>query len=449
MPDPEDLYLASEVLNYLRNRTSSEENASYPLSGFTGAGRRLYIDLLDGFNNTTTASVSTSKAAGTAVVNVNSDRQFVLAVWIQLLYALFFGVMVLVAALGNATVIWIVLAHQRMRTVTNYFLVNLSVADLLTSTLNAAFNLVYMLESHWAFGEPYCIFSNFVASLTVACSAFTMAAMSIDRYFAVVRPLWARLPRWLALAAVCGVWTASALLSLPNLLYSRTRSYRYADGSVRTVCLLMWPDGPAYMSHIDYVYNVLFLVLTYVVPVITMVVTYTGMGVVLWGSRGIGESTERQQNVLQAKRKVVRMLIAVVTLFSVSWLPYNAYFVYVSHNPHVAYLDHIQHVYLAMYWLAMSHAMCNPIVYYCMNKRFRSYFRQALCWCFPKPEATKTVSANGRAVHFQTSWTDRQQTMRVSMCSHAVLLSKDRLIAQNGGFSKGHHHSHNHDTSLV
>ncbi|XP_072145781.1 tachykinin-like peptides receptor 86C [Dermacentor andersoni] len=190
-------------------------------------------------------------------------------------------------------------------------------------------------------------------------------------YFAVVRPLWARLPRWLALAAVCGVWTASALLSLPNLLYSRTRSYRYADGSVRTVCLLMWPDGPAYMSHTDYVYNVLFLVLTYVVPVITMVVTYTGMGVVLWGSRGIGESTERQQNVLQAKRKVVRMLIAVVTLFSVSWLPYNAYFVYVSHNPHVAYLDHIQHVYLAMYWLAMSHAMCNPIVYYCMNKRNR------------------------------------------------------------------------------
>ncbi|KAH6946476.1 hypothetical protein HPB50_013711 [Hyalomma asiaticum] len=176
-------------------------------------------------------------------------------------------------------------------------------------------------------------------------------------------------------------------------------------------------------------YNVLFLVLTYVVPVTTMVVTYTSMGVVLWGSRGIGESTERQQNVLQAKRKVVRMLIAVVTLFSICWLPYNAYFVYMSHNPHVAYLDYIQHVYLAMYWLAMSHAMCNPVVYYCMNKRFRTYFRQVLCWCIPKPEATKAASANGRPVPFQTSWTDRQHTMRVSMCSHAVLLSKDRTIS--------------------
>ncbi|KAH9368488.1 hypothetical protein HPB48_018712 [Haemaphysalis longicornis] len=74
-----------------------------------------------------------------------------------------------------------------------------------------------------------------------------------QRYFAVVRPLCSRLPRWLALATVCGVWTASALLSLPNLLYSRTRSYRYADRSLRTVCLLIWPDGPAYVSRTDYV----------------------------------------------------------------------------------------------------------------------------------------------------------------------------------------------------
>ncbi|KAH6946478.1 hypothetical protein HPB50_013713 [Hyalomma asiaticum] len=183
MYDPENsaLHLAPEVLDYLRNKTSKGGNTTDPLSVFSGAGRVLYMDVMDGFNNTTATGVSTSQAAGNAVVNVNSDRQFVLAIWIQLLYALFFGVMVLVAALGNATVVWIVLAHRRMRTVTNYFLVNLSVADLLTSTLNAGFNLVYMLESNWVFGEPYCVFNSFVASLTVACSAFTMAAMSIDR----------------------------------------------------------------------------------------------------------------------------------------------------------------------------------------------------------------------------------------------------------------------------
>ncbi|EEC02440.1 tachykinin receptor, putative, partial [Ixodes scapularis] len=67
---------------------------------------------------------------------------------------------------------------------------------------------------------------------------------------------------------------------------------------------------------------------------------------------------------------VVKMLFTVVVLFTVSWLPYHIYFIYVFHHPKVAYVDYIQHVYLAMYWLAMSHAMYNPIVYYFMNKRW-------------------------------------------------------------------------------
>ncbi|KAH9359761.1 hypothetical protein HPB48_017213 [Haemaphysalis longicornis] len=66
---------------------------------------------------------------------------------------------------------------------------------------------------------------------------------------------------------------------------------------------------------------------------------------------------------------VVRMLFTVVLLFTVCWLPYHVYFLYVFHNPSVVQSDDVQHVYLAMYWLAMSHAMYNPIVYYFMNHR--------------------------------------------------------------------------------
>jgi len=51
--------------------------------------------------------------------------------------------MVAVAVGGNAVVVWIVLAHRRMRSVTNYFLVNLSLADGLQSVFNTLFNLLY------------------------------------------------------------------------------------------------------------------------------------------------------------------------------------------------------------------------------------------------------------------------------------------------------------------
>ncbi|XP_072145885.1 tachykinin-like peptides receptor 86C [Dermacentor andersoni] len=150
----------------------------------------LLKDVIDPFDNSSltlelrdnlSALVGFLPANLTAGQTVERERQWVLSAGTQFAYALLFGTVVLVAVCGNSLVVWSVVSHRRMRTVTNLFLVNLSVADFMTAVFNAAFNFVYMLESHWTFGEPYCVFSNFVANLTVACSAFTMAAMSIDR----------------------------------------------------------------------------------------------------------------------------------------------------------------------------------------------------------------------------------------------------------------------------
>jgi len=47
-----------------------------------------------------------------------------------------------------------------------------------------------------------------------------------------------------------------------------------------------------------------FLGLTYLVPVTAMVVCYTLMGRELWGSRSIGELTQRQAESIKSKRKV-------------------------------------------------------------------------------------------------------------------------------------------------
>lgn len=99
----------------------------------------------------------------------------------QALWSLLFGWMVIVAAGGNLIVIWIVVAHKRMRSVTNYFIVNLSIADTMVSTLNVIFNFVYLLHGDWPFGEVYCKFSNFIAIVSVSASVLTLMAIAIDR----------------------------------------------------------------------------------------------------------------------------------------------------------------------------------------------------------------------------------------------------------------------------
>ncbi|GBM44926.1 Tachykinin-like peptides receptor 99D [Araneus ventricosus] len=106
---------------------------------------------------------------------------FVMPFWQQLLFSAMFGIMIFVATGGNAIVMWIVLAHKRMRSVTNYFLVNLSLADTMVATLNVIFNFVYMKDGDWPFGDAYCKISNFIAIVSVAASVFTLVAISFDR----------------------------------------------------------------------------------------------------------------------------------------------------------------------------------------------------------------------------------------------------------------------------
>lgn len=60
-----------------------------------------------------------------APVNVSSDsNRLVQPTWQVTLWAVAYCTIVAVSVVGNVVVVWIILAHKRMRTVTNYFLVN-------------------------------------------------------------------------------------------------------------------------------------------------------------------------------------------------------------------------------------------------------------------------------------------------------------------------------------
>jgi hypothetical protein len=106
---------------------------------------------------------------------------FVHPLFIQIGYILLFSALILLAVGGNFTVIWIVLRHKRMRTVTNYFLVNLAIADASISIFNLGFSWTFNLYYVWIFGYAYCVFNNFMGIVPTCASVFTMVVMSCDR----------------------------------------------------------------------------------------------------------------------------------------------------------------------------------------------------------------------------------------------------------------------------
>ncbi|GAB6020055.1 Tachykinin receptor [Chamberlinius hualienensis] len=192
---------------------------------------------------------------------------------------------------------------------------------------------------------------------------------------AIMFPLRPRMSKMSTLVITFIIWFCSSVLALPNLLYSTGKVTLLLNGGERSICYWEWPDGSTGSSYLEYVYNVMIFVLTYVLPMGAIAYSYVRISHELWGSQSIGECTPRQVESVKNKRKVVKMMILVVIIFAICWFPYHIYFIIIYYEPTINELPNIQHYYLLIYWLAMSNSMYNPMIYCWMNSRFREGFR--------------------------------------------------------------------------
>lgn len=119
------------------------------------------------------------------VTNISLDdgnqTTFLQPGWQIALWAITYLFTVIASIVGNSTVIWIILSHRRMRTVTNYFIVNLAVSDLLMAALNTVFNFIYACHNVWYFDEGFCRFLNLVPITAVFVSIYSMTAVAAER----------------------------------------------------------------------------------------------------------------------------------------------------------------------------------------------------------------------------------------------------------------------------
>ncbi|ESO03856.1 hypothetical protein HELRODRAFT_79600, partial [Helobdella robusta] len=318
---------------------------------------------------------STSSLTTLSYNETFSFNPYIMPWYIEVLYGFFFLLMVLVAAGGNFIVIWIVVGHKRMRTVTNYFLVNLAISDALITIFNTMFNFIYMARSHWPFGSYYCKFTHFIVPCTISSSVFTFIAIAFDRYMVIVYPLKPRLSARKVLAVIFAIWVISISIAVPNIVFARI--YVHTNEN-RTVCYLNFPNETE-LKNVEFSYNLFFFLFTYIVPCIVLLFTYVRIAIELGGSKMIGEVNARHQETIKSKKKIVKMLAVVVTIFAVCWLPQNVVLL-IHLEPEVTMMPWFHHFYLIIYWIAMSNSMYNPIIYCWMNAKFRSGFKYVLRW---------------------------------------------------------------------
>ncbi|XP_074064577.1 substance-P receptor [Macrotis lagotis] len=352
--------------------------------------------------------------------NASEANQFVQPAWQIVLWAAAYAVIVVTSVVGNVVVMWIILAHKRMRTVTNYFLVNLAFAEASMAAFNTVVNFTYAIHNEWYYGLFYCKFHNFFPIAAVFASIYSMTAVAFDRYMAIIHPLQPRLSATATKVVICVIWSLALLLAFPQGYYSTTENMPN-----RVVCLIQWPEHPT--KAYEKVYHICVTVLIYFLPLFVIGYAYTVVGITLWASEIPGDSSDRYHEQVSAKRKVVKMMIVVVCTFAICWLPFHIFFLLPYINPDLSMKKFIQQVYLAIMWLAMSSTMYNPIIYCCLNDRFRIGFKHAFRCC-PFIDATEYEGLEMKSTRYLQTQGSMYKANRIeTTVSSVVGMNEDEL----------------------
>ncbi|CAG0919366.1 unnamed protein product [Notodromas monacha] len=300
-------------------------------------------------------------------------------------YVMYCSVFVL-ALVGNGIVCYIVCSSARMRSVTNYLIVNLAIGDMLMASLCVPFSFVStLLLRHWPFGGALCKAINYSQAVSVFVSSYTLVAISADRYVAIVYPLRPRMTFLHAKGIIACVWTVALLTALPIPLVSALDQPEELHRRCGLyICQELWPgqEGPWRLDGDTqkYYYSMALMVFQYLIPLLALLLTYARIALVVWGGRPPSElqGDVRAQRMARSKKKVIKMMLMVVLVYTLCWIPQHTLTILGDAHEAIWAYDQIAWVWFACHWLSMSHTCYNPIIYCWMNAKFRAGFRAVL-----------------------------------------------------------------------
>lgn len=294
-------------------------------------------------------------------------------------FSLAYSLVFVVGLVGNVLVVLVVLKNPCMRSVTNYFLVNLAISDILVCLFCVPINLLSNLFSGWVFGSVMCKMVPFFQGLSVSASVNTLMAISIDRYIAICRPLQHHVTRKAARCTIAVIWTVSAAIMSPWIVY-----YNQIDFStpVQTiyVCGQTWPTETMEQR---YFLGAIFLT-CYTIPLVFISVCYALIAYRVIRRQSPGVVSSLSLRLRRSRVRALEMLVVVVILFALSWLPtyaiqlrkyYGGEFVVTGPE---FYLVAMVLTPVAQ-WLGSANSCFNPFIYCFFSTRFRNGFRNLVC----------------------------------------------------------------------
>lgn len=330
------------------------------------------------------------------VSEADKDTRSLVAIAIQ---AAFLLIIMLSSLFGNTLILLAIYRCHSLRSITSVFIANLAMADFLLALLGMPFTMASSITYHWIFGDVWCEINGMLNSIFCIASMLSLAAVSIDRYVAIIKPLQYPLimTRRVAFGMVTYVWIhAITCAFLPVFGWS---SYTYITNE--SICTADWGQNISYTMFI--------FAFSFFAPLMIMGYCYFH---ILRAARKqsqkisprLGELQEKPLQTIVAvpvpavttatvtkekaakereetekfkrETRAAKTLLIVMGTFMFCWAPhFIGMTCLLFEECKKSWPDEY---FATTTWLAMLNSGCNPIIYGVMNQKFRQSFKDVI-----------------------------------------------------------------------
>lgn len=280
--------------------------------------------------------------------------------------------------IGNVLVIWIVRRTHAMHTTTNYLLVNLAIADVITILLRPLYSSSRHIDDQYlsnGVGKFVCKLTAFI-EISIMASSFTLTVLAVERYYALMEPFRTRyrLNTDNIKQAIALIWILSFLICLPAFIFLEWKE------SLAT-CVGPWTLHMNKQSKVYFVVNSVFS--TYV-PMTVMTYCYGSLIRGLYFTNTIcAEPVTADESSSEKKKLVITCILATAGLF-VCFVPSVVFYTFVVPNPdEQADLELYSDLSAVFAFLFICSLCFNPMLYAFRSTNFQDGFKRILCCCGP------------------------------------------------------------------
>ncbi|TRY76954.1 hypothetical protein TCAL_09216 [Tigriopus californicus] len=287
----------------------------------------------------------------------------------KLIFSLLYLIIFCFGFFGNLLVALAVIKSKHMRTVTNYFILNLALSDIVMCLFSVPFTPLQSFSGKWMFGEVLCKLFPFSQGVSVYISTLTLTIIALDRFVVIIYPFRARMQVKTCLVLI---WIIDMLACLFTGPYAYHVTIENDDTTGDEQCNETW--GGLRRT----IYGAFTNITQFVLPFITIILCYTAIIRKLTTRSHMrpGMRSAQREEVERARNlKTNRMLISMVIVFGICWLPLNCINLLADLEFFPIFCWEYYHlVFFVCHVMAMSSTCYNPFLYGWHNDSFQKEF---------------------------------------------------------------------------